>query len=73
MKKSTFKFDEDFITDNMGTYLEFEFADFDCAEDMLIVIKHTYMDSEDEKASAALVRKQLASQSVTSAIHPVLI
>ena len=43
--------------DNMGQYLEFEFTEPKSASDMLVVIKHTYVDNEEEIASAKKVRK----------------
>ena len=45
----------------MGSYLEFEFSDLDGCDNLLVVIKHTYVDSEEEKESATAVRKQIAT------------
>ena len=54
----------------MGAYLEFEFDGVECASGLLIVIKHTYVDSEEEKESATQVRKQIATQAVAYATYP---
>ena len=61
VKQSGYVFDDGFITANMGSYLEFEFEGVESVSSLLIVIKHTYVDSEEEKESATQVRKQIAT------------
>ena len=61
MKKSSYEFDDGFVIDNMGSYIELEFTGLECAEHLMIVIKHTYVESEEEKESSTQTRKQIAT------------
>ena len=72
VKKASYEFDDCYITDNMGSYMEFEFTGLDSAESLAVVIKHTYVDSEEERVSATQVRNQIAAQAVAHANHPTL-
>ena len=54
----------------MGSYMEFEFTGPKSAESLTLIIKHTYVDSEEERESAAQVRKQVAAQATAYATHP---
>ena len=45
----------------MGSYIEFEFNGLEVAENLIIVIKHTYVESEEEQESSTAVRKQIAA------------
>ena len=69
-KKETYNFNDNYVLQNHGMYLELEVDNCEPAENLLVIIKHTYIDTEEEKESAKTVREQIAYQAVAFANYP---
>ena len=69
-KKEVYKFDDDYVIQNHGMYLELEIDNCEPAENVIVIIKHTYVDTEKEKETAEKVREQIMEQSIAFASYP---